>query len=114
MQVHLETIKTLPADVYKTKRGPVTIERKTVEVTVGKDRRAIACYESADRIDLYGLAVRFSQGSKVWPASAVYWRASGNVNNLRPNIDKRGHFTLVGFAEDFDGKPVRSQHNAVA
>lgn len=115
MQVHIET-RRQEADYVFTRKG---VERRSeqfsVEVTVGNDRRRVSCSsEYNGRFTIHGLAVRFSQGSKVWPATATYWLQSGNVNNARPNIDRRGHFHLVGFFEDFDGKKVASQHNAVA
>ena len=115
MQVHIETLKHAGEDVVKGKDRTYTFQRYTVEVTIGNDRRAIRCTPCGhERLDLYGLAVRFSTGTKVWPGTATYWYKGGHVNNLRPNIDKRGYFLLVGYAADFDGKAVRSQHNAVA
>lgn len=108
MQVHIETLKTISGDLWS---------RATVEITIKGDRREVVCYESGGanhrHLVIYGLAVRFSSGEKVWPGSATYWFESGNVNNLRPNIDKRGYFTLVGFISDYEGKSVRSTHNAV-
>jgi hypothetical protein len=107
MQVHIETLQTVGG-------------KQTVEITIGSDRRRVPCYERGapgqrwHDLTICGLAVRFRTGTKVWPGTAVYWFSSGNVNNLTPNIDKRGHFSLVGYAEDFVGKTVRSQHNAVA
>lgn len=130
MQVHTETLKHVSTDSYTVgKRARRTdagktyeIKRWTVEVTIGKDRRAIRCSPSytvgpvvaLDSIDLYGLAVRFSSGEKVWPGSAVWWACHGQVNNLRPNIDKHGHFFLAGFFEDVAESAHRSMHNAVA
>ena len=108
--VHIETFQSTGLHTY----GSYTREEFSIEVTIGKDRRAVRCYAEEKSITIFGLAVRFSQGSKVWPGSAIYWRETGVVNNLRPNIDKSGYFLLAGFAEDFDGKAIRSQHNAVA
>lgn len=115
MQVHIETLKHVGQEAY----AHVTIQRYTVEVTIGKDRRAVRCHPvrvngEIDHLNLFDLAVRFSSGAKVWPGSAVWWSKTGNVNNLRPNIDKRGYFSLVGYFADFEAKPVASQHNAVA
>lgn len=117
MQVHPETFKHSSTETYPArKKGgqPVVIERHTVEVTISGKRSAVNCYADSESITVFGIAVRFSHGDKVWPGSAVYWRDSGNVNNVRPNIDKRGNFIVVGFASDYEGKAVRSQHNAVA
>lgn len=108
--VHIDTLKV----VGQRTVGSHTWDITTVEVSIGTDRRALRCSADSKCVTVYGLAVRFSQGSKVWPGSATYWRETGVVNNLRPNIDKSGYFLLAGFAEDFAGKAVRSQHNAVA
>ncbi len=108
--VHTDTLKVIG---QRTVRD-YTFDETTIEVSIGNDRRAVRCSANSRSINLFDLAVRFSQGSKVWPGSAVYWRDTGVVNNLRPNIDKRGYFLLAGFAEDFAGKAIRSQHNAVA
>ena len=112
MQVHFETYREV--EPFVTKDGK-SYPRFSVEVTIGKDRREVGASSLFNgRIAVYGLAVRFSSGSKVWPGSALYWVESGNVNNLTPNIDKRGHFSLVGYSADFVGREVRSLHNAVA
>lgn len=113
--VHLDTIES-KLETYEGRQGPVIFERQTIEITIGKDRRRVNCHANSESVDLFGLAVRFRTGAKVWPASAVYWRKSGNVNNLRPNIDKfNGQFCqLLGFFEDYEQSKVRSQHNAVA
>ncbi len=116
LTVHIDTFK---AAEQITLRDGSTLQRHTVEVTIGKDRRAVYCGipfgdEGKRHMSIFGLAVRFSSGTKVWPGSATYWIDADKVNNLTPNIDKRGYFLLVGFAEDFAGKAVRSQHNAVA
>ena len=113
--VHLDTLQS-KLETYDSRSGPVTFERQTIEISIGNDRRRVNCHQSRDCIDLYGLAVRFRTGAKVWPASAVYWLKSGNVNNLRPMIDKfNGQFCqLLGYFEDHEQSKHRSQHNAVA
>lgn len=117
MQVHIETFKHTGTETYPARRkgaAQVVIERHSVEVTINGDRRVVRASRDDKTITVYDLAVRFSQGSKVWPGSATHWLESGIVNGIRPNIDKRGHFILVGYASDFEDKAVRSQHNAVA
>jgi hypothetical protein len=112
MQVHFDTYREIESYISESGRS---IPQFVVDVTVRDERRTVrASSVFNDRITVHGLAVRFSSGSKVWPGSAIYWIKSGNVNHIRPNIDKSGNFILVGYAEDFDGKAVRSQHNAVA
>lgn len=108
--VHTDTLKI----VGQRTVGKFTYNTQTIEVSIGDDRRAVRCFEHDDTITICGLAVRFLNGNKVWPGRAIYWRKTGFVNNLRANIDKNGFFKLVGFETDFDGKTVRSQHNAVA
>ena len=109
MQVHPETLKSTGLHTY----GSYTREEFTVEVTIGKDRRTIRCHPEQNRslINLYGLALKFSSGSKVWEGQAIYWCEKGYVSGLTPRIDRRGHFFLVGFYEDFATKAIASQHN---
>jgi len=112
MQVHFDTHREVEPYVWK---DGTTSKQFVVDVTVRGERRTVrASGVFNDRITVFGLAVKFSSGSKVWPGSALYWLKNGVVNTIRPNIDKNGHFILVGYAEDFAGKAVRSQHNAVA
>lgn len=116
MQVHFDTFREEPEMVWTDKKG---VERRwklhSVEITIKNDRRRVSCSDPFNgRMVIHGLGVRFSNGEKVWPGTAYYWLESGNVNSLTPNIDKRGYFYLAGFFEDFDGKKVASQHNAVA
>ena len=110
LTVHIDTLKL----VGQRTVGDYTFDQHTVEVSIGSDRRAVRCVPHGDHVTITQLAVRFSQGTKVWPGFAIYWIKSGKVNNLKPNIDKSGYFLLAGFAEDFVGKSVRSNHNAVA
>lgn len=112
MQVHFDTFKQ---DGVRTFKDGRTIPLHTVEVTIKGDRRTVRCSGEWNKaIRVYGLAVRFQTGTKVWPGEAVYWIESGRVTGLSPEIDKRGHVNLVGFIEDYRGKAVHSQHNAVA
>jgi len=118
--VHIDTIQTEPA-LYVIKGEARHFERETIEISIRNDRRRVYCHvtrrdDQIDNIDLYGLAVRFRTGSKVWPGSATYWTKSGNVNNLRPNIDKSTgkYCLLLGYMADFEQNKNRSQHNAVA
>lgn len=119
MQVHYETLRREADYVYTRKGVTHSVEQYTVEITITngrtEDRRRVSCSSEYNGwVCIRDLALRFSQGSKVWPGTASYWVKTGVVNNVRPNIDKHGRFTLVGFFEDFDGKKVASQHNAVA
>ncbi len=114
--VHLDTIQATPATYTDRKGRLVTFDRQTIEITIRGDRRRVNCHAGETGISIYGLAVRFRTGAKVWPGSAIYWRESGRVNNIRPNIDKfNGQFcSLVGFFEDHADGKHRSLHNAVA
>lgn len=100
--VHLDTLRTETRSL--TVRGKTTDrEVNTVEISIGDDRRRVRCGTGSECMRIYGLAVRFRTGTKVWPASAIYWNQTGHVNNLRPNIDKfNGQFCrLVGYFEDY-------------
>lgn len=124
MKVYPETYKHAGTETYPARKkgaAPVVIERHTVEVEINGDRRAVFAHKTEwkddptrNSITIYGLAVRFSQGEKVWPGQATYWFKTGQVGHVNPNIDKRGHFFLEGYAADYEGKAVRSAHNAVA
>lgn len=114
--VHLDTLQSKPVS-YTTRKGEVRyFDKETIEITIGNDRRRVACHSGPNRISIFDLAVRFRTGTKVWPGSAVYWVESGNVNNLTPNIDKfNGRWcSLVGYFDDHVDSERRSQHNAVA
>lgn len=114
MQVHIETHRQEPDYVFTNKKGEQRYERFTVEVTIGNDRRRIHCSTIyGDRLPLFDLAVRFSQGAKVWRGMADYLVSKDQVVNLQACIDKRGHFSLAGYFADFEGKKVTSQHNAM-
>lgn len=113
--VHLDTLQSAP-DEYTVRGVTRTFDRQTIEITIRGDRRRVPCHAGPDHISIYGLAVRFQTGTKVWPGSAIYWREKGHVNNLRPNIDRfSGQFCqLVGYFEDHVASKHRSQHNSVA
>lgn len=112
MQVHYDTYREVEPRI---REDGTAAKQFVVDVTVRGDRRTVRASDVFNnRFTVWDLAVKFSSGAKVWPGSAIYWIKSGNVNHIRPNIDKSGYFILVGYAADFDGKKVRSQHNAVA
>lgn len=115
MKVHVETHRQEPDFVWVDKKGNEKRHPQySVEVTIMGDRRRVACGEVwNDRLAVFNLAVRFSDGAKVWRGQADYLVNTGVVNNLQPCIDKRGHFHLVGYFEDYAQKAVASQHNAM-
>ena len=114
--IHFDTLQTETITYTDRKGRASSYERESVEITMRGNRRRVNCHSSSDNITIYGLAVRFRTGTKVWPGSAVYWAKTGNINNLRPNIDKfNGQYcSLVGFFEDHADSKHRSLHNAVA
>lgn len=115
MQVHFETYQQEADYVYARNGVAHSLPQFSVEVTINGDRRRVSCSSVYNGwVSIHKLAVRFSQGAKVWPGTATYWVESGRINDVRPNIDKRGHFSLAGFFEDYESKTVASQHNAVA
>lgn len=68
------------------------------------------------RIDIYGIAVRYRTGTKVWPGRCVYWPATGNINNVHGPQDHRQRFhqlSVVGFWADVQ-EQYRSEHSSVA
>lgn len=113
--VHTDTLQSTPAS-YTYKGVTHAYDEQTIEITIRGDRRRVPCHAAETNISIFGLAVRFRTGTKVWPGSAIYWREKGHVNNIRPNIDKfNGQFcSLVGFFADHADSKHRSLHNAVA
>lgn len=116
LTVHTDTIQTATRRYTDRKGVERSYEYKTVEVSIREDRRRVQCVVDTRSITVCGLAVRFRTGAKVWPGTASYWRESGVVNNIRPNIDKfsGNSCSLVGYIEDHEESPNRSKHNAVA
>jgi hypothetical protein len=116
--VHTDTVET-KKETFATRKGPIVLDRTTVEITIKGDRRRVRCHrtEHVDgfvTITIFDLAVRFPTGAKVWPASAVYWSKTGVVNNLRPNIDKwtGQNCSLLGYIADHLDSKHLSKHNA--
>ncbi len=102
MQVHIES------------KIAETESQGTIEITIDNSRRRVSYVEFREEfLWIYSLAVRFPTGSKVWPGTCTYSISHGTCSNLRPNIDKRGPVSLVGFSSDYIGKEIRSRHNAV-
>lgn len=120
LQVHIETLKISGKGSYKTGKGKtaktVEYDMHSIEVTIAGDRREVRCHPSDKNVSVFGLAVKFQTGEKIWPASAIYWIEKGTVNNIRPNIDKFSgqNCRLVGYMSDFEQSSTRSMHNAVA
>lgn len=99
MQVHIET---------RTEN--------TVEVTIGKTRKAVPCFlHESDNpfLSVYGLAVRYPTGSKVWRGNALYSVKNNRVINVRASgMDRRSRnnrVSLVGFYDDVTDR-AKSQH----
>ena len=98
---------------------PDTLDNDSIEIEIRGDRRRVGAFSiTHEQILIHGLAVRYPTGKKVWPGRAIYWKDSGDVNNLRAtNIDHRtgsGFVLLVGYFADYADKAVRSNHSAVA
>ncbi len=115
MQVHVETHRQEPDYVFTDKKGKEQrYQRFSVEVTIKGDRRRVGCSTVwGDRLPIFCLAVRFSQGAKIWRGMADYLVSKDQVVNLQPCIDKRGNFLLAGYWEDFEDKAIASNHNAM-
>ena len=80
----------------ETKLATVELFGKTRELSFYR-------YQNEDRITIYGFAIRYSQGQKIWHASVCYWPATGKFSQVNPPMDHRNrwaHVTLVGFYED--------------
>lgn len=106
-------IKSMKVIKVNPKTDPGTADTATVEVNgVTRD---VAAFISGDYVTIYGLSVRYRTGSKVWPGSAMYWPATGHINNVRGPQDHRSTFrpvSVVGFWEDAK-EQYKSEHSSV-
>jgi hypothetical protein len=56
-----------------------------------------------ERVTIYGFAIRYSQGNKLWWASMVYWPARGTHSQFNTPMTHRtrwAHVNVVGFWAD--------------
>ena len=97
---------------------PDSFNSDSIEIEIRGDRRRVRAFQNGDHILVYGLAVKYQTGKKIWPGMAIYWPASGNINNLQAsNMDHRARSNfvlLVGYWADYADTKARSQHKAVA
>lgn len=97
---------------------PESYDGNSIEIEIRGDRRRVRAFRSGDFILVHGLAVKYKTGKKIWPGHAIYWPASGNINNLQAsNMDHRARSNfvmLVGYWADYADTTARSQHKAVA
>ena len=101
MKVHFESYREESAGSF------------VVDVTIRGERRTVAASGPLGKsFYVFGLAVRFKTGTKIWPGRALCWIESHNVSDLRPCIEKRGGVALAGFLADYKGKESYSQHAA--
>ena len=75
-------------------------------------RHVSADANAEERLDIYGFAVRYSQGEKIWSGCISYWPASGKFS--RPDVpmhhrNRWAHVSVVGFYEDVPER-YRSRH----
>jgi hypothetical protein len=100
----------------KTTPGTAT----TATVEVGGKVQELAVAEGGEaayrHFTIYGLAVRYRTGSKVWPGTAIYWPATGHINNVLGTQDHRSgrgaSLQIVGFWSDVQDQ-YRSEHSSV-
>lgn len=86
----------------------------SVEVTIKGKTARVPASDHGDRLDIYGLAVKYRSGAKVWSGSAIFWKESKRVNNLRGRMDRRSlgnDVELLGFYADY-AEAVKSDHVA--
>lgn len=56
-----------------------------------------------DRVTIYGFAVRYPTGAKVWSGHVTYWLKSGNIQGPETPLDhraRRASCSVVGFYAD--------------
>lgn len=100
----------------RTQRVTVKLNNdyKTAEVTIDGNTKTLQIYAYADCVRVFGVAVKYRTGEKVWNGEFIFWPTSGNVNNVSSGLDHRGsrhQLEIVGFYSDF-AAGVQSQHNA--
>jgi len=91
----------------------------TATVEINGVVRDLPTYEDGQgdyrHLTIFGLAIRYQTGTKIWPGTAIYWFKNGAINNVRGPQDHRQRFhslQIVGFWEDAQ-EPVRSRHSSV-
>ncbi len=85
------------------------------KVEINGVEKELPCSRSRDHWTIYGVAVRYRTGTKVWPGSLIYWPENGRINNVRGPQDHRQSFhslQVVGFWADVQDR-YRSEHNSV-
>ena len=86
----------------------------TATVDIDGKRRDLKASFQGDHITVYGIAIRYPTGSKVWFGSFVYWPATGHINNIHTPMEHRArfaHVNVVGFYEDAK-ESIRSQRGS--
>lgn len=94
----------------------------TIEITINGETQTVNCWSKDSReqgrgwwIDIYGIACKFRNGNKIWPAEITYSVESDKFFDLKPRnytrYNKGIYCSLIGFESDFQDSQVRSQHN---
>lgn len=110
MQVHIDTLNIV--DLYNA----------TIAVTINGKTETVRCWNKDNRardrgwyIEIYGIACKFRNGDKVWPAKITYWVEANKFTELQPTnytrFNKHINCSLVGFESEFKDSKARSQHN---
>jgi hypothetical protein len=83
----------------------------TATVEIDGKRRDLKASFQGDHVMVYGIAIRYPTGSKIWFGSFTYWPASGHINGIMTPMQHRArfaHVNVVGFYGDA-AQAIRSQ-----
>lgn len=70
-------------------------EAATALVEIAGKRRELKAVFECEHVTVYGIAVRYPTGSKVWFGSFIYWPATGQINNIHTPMEHRARFASV-------------------
>ena len=74
-------------------------------------QKDLPALEQERYITVYGLAIKYRTGTKIWNAQATVWKDNGNIQ-FRGGLDNRqraGACIVLGFYSDYADKS-KSQH----
>lgn len=84
----------------------IEIKEKTAIIEIGGKQRELPIWKNAvnNNVTIFGIAVRYPQGNKVWKGMVTYWIDSKRFNNAKSlGMDRRqlhNYVSIVGFYDD--------------
>lgn len=107
-----KAIRVIAVEKVNVEGSQVMNAMATVEIFgVQKQLKAYIPLHGENAV-VYGVAVKYRTGEKVWKGNFTYWFASGNINGVHAPMQHNSRIasvSIVGFYDDFAEK-VQSQH----